>query len=142
MGGDYLTPVDVTSKQIQGGHATRPVRVRIGQRAFRNSLLANYGERCAFTGDLPPAVLEACHLYSYAQIGKHHEHGGILLRRDLHTLFDRGVITVDKHDRIDLAEQFHEFQIYRDLHQQPLSISLSDEQRRWFSLHWSQYRKS
>lgn len=58
------------------GHILEIVRVRRGQRQFREHLLGAQGETCAFTGEAPARVLEAGHLYSYAELGVHHEHGG------------------------------------------------------------------
>lgn len=141
MGGDYLAPLDVTGEQVRGGHTERPVRVRLGQAVFRNKLLRAYGPRCAFTGDLHASVLDACHLYIYAKVGKHHEHGGIVLRRDLHTLFDRGDLAVDSDDLIDVAEPFQAFSIYRELHRKPLAIDVNDKQREWLEMHWTLHRK-
>lgn len=142
MGGDYLLPIDATTAQIRGGHAVRPTRVRLGQSAFRKALLRSQGPRCAFTGDHPEAVLDACHLYSYAQLGKHHEHGGVLLRRDLHTLFDRGIIAVGPQDTIDVSEDFRKYPTYGELQGRPLSIAVNDEKRTWFALHWALHRGS
>ncbi|MGW5923824.1 HNH endonuclease [Nocardia fluminea] len=134
-------PLDATTRQMQDGHTTRPTRVRLGQREFRQNLLAKYDARCAFTGSLPSEVLDACHLYSYAKVGKHHEHGGILLRRDLHTLFDRGIIAVTNNDAIDVSEPYHGFPVYQELHGKALTIDVTPEQRKWFELHWSEHRK-
>ncbi|MFQ6398971.1 HNH endonuclease [Nocardia sp. KC 131] len=140
-GGEAFGPLDSTVRQIQGGHTTRPTRVRLGQREFRQALLAKYGPRCAFTGDLPDSVLDACHLYSYAKVGKHHEHGGVLLRRDLHTLFDLGKIAVDQNDLIDVCEPYRDFPTYSALHQKSLAVAVSPVQREWFELHWTEHRR-
>lgn len=74
--GDSLRALAVTENQIAGGHTTRPVRVRLGQPAFRAALFKQYGEECALTGPCRSAVLEACHLYSYAKVGEHKDQGG------------------------------------------------------------------
>lgn len=71
------------------------MRVRVGQAEFRLRLLARYGNVCAFSGPSPTAALEAAHLYSYAAEGRHHDDGGFLLRRDLHRLFDLGLLAVE-----------------------------------------------
>ncbi|MFD6354071.1 HNH endonuclease [Nocardia tengchongensis] len=142
MGGDVFGALDATTRQIQGGHVVRPTRVRRGQKDFRQQLLSKYNNRCAFTGTLPPAVLDACHLYSFAKVGKHHEHGGVLLRRDLHTLFDRGHIAVDHDGRIDVSEEYRRYPAYEGIHGQLLTITTTPEQRGWFELHWAEHRKS
>jgi hypothetical protein len=58
-------------------------------------MLGRYGEVCAFTGPQPPGALEAAHLYLYSKSPKHDLNGGLLLRCDLHALFDRWLITID-----------------------------------------------
>jgi DNA-directed RNA polymerase subunit RPC12/RpoP len=124
-----------------GGHASKVVRVRIGQPQFRKSMLQKYGETCAFTGPCPPQALEAAHLYSYAAVGKHHDSGGLLLRRDLHSLFDSGLLTINPADsRIDVDPLLSCFPEYERLNGQPLSVKLSSKQLRWVRAHWDQFR--
>ena len=81
--------------RIDGGHVEAMVRRRIGQHRFRERLLERYGPTCAITGEQPDAVLDAAHLYSFAERGTHQENGGLLLRADVHRLFDRLLLTVD-----------------------------------------------
>ncbi|MBP2190486.1 HNH endonuclease signature motif containing protein [Nocardia goodfellowii] len=102
--------------------------------------MAKYQERCAFSGDLHPSVLDACHLYSYAKVGQHHDHGGILLRRDLHTLFDSGDLAVDPDDPINVRQPFRDIPLYGDLHGKPLTIAMEPAQREWFRMHWALHR--
>ena len=73
-----LKPVAITQEQIIGGGRTpRQVSVRIGQPAFRAELVRKYGSVCAFSGPAPGEALEACHLYSYAEVGRHDIEGGL-----------------------------------------------------------------
>jgi hypothetical protein len=69
-------------------------RVRAGQPAFRRKLLAVYGGRCAVSGWGPDVVLEAAHVLVHARSGLNHVDNGLLLRADLHTLFDDGLLRV------------------------------------------------
>lgn len=80
---------------IDGGHIEAMVRRRIGQREFRERLLERYGPTCAVTGAQPDAVLDAAHLYSYASHEVHEVDGGLLLRADVHRMFDRLLLTFD-----------------------------------------------
>ncbi len=80
---------------LPGGHGLRVGRFRIGQQRFRQELLKLFGNRCAFTGGQPPAALDAAHLYRYSEVEEHRTDAGLLLRRDLHGLFDRLLITID-----------------------------------------------
>jgi putative restriction endonuclease len=71
-----------------------PVRPRLGQGAFRVLVTDAYGRRCAVTGERTLPVLEAAHIKPYSLSGPHDLENGLLLRSDLHTLFDRGYVTV------------------------------------------------
>ena len=67
---------------------------RLGQGSFRMSVTEAYGRRCAVTGERTLPVLEAAHIQSYSAQGPHAVQNGLLLRSDIHTLFDRGYVTV------------------------------------------------
>jgi len=68
---------------------------RLGQGSFRVLVADAYQRRCAMTGERTFPVLEAAHIYRYSLGGGHDLSNGLLLRSDLHKLFDRGYITVD-----------------------------------------------
>ncbi|MFF4727631.1 HNH endonuclease [Streptomyces mirabilis] len=126
---------------IPGGHRFAKVRCRIGQDAFRRELLEEQGELCAISGPAPADVLEAAHLYSYAESGEHHDFGGLLLRRDLHRLFDTGRIAVDPAtDLLDVDSGLDAYPLYQSLHGQPLALSLRSEHRLWLAAHWNSHR--
>ena len=82
-------------ERIPGGHSVGLSKTRVGQQRFREAMLGRYGEACAFTGPQPPGALEAAHLYLYSENPEHDLKGGLLLRCDLHALFDRWLITID-----------------------------------------------
>jgi hypothetical protein len=77
---------------------------RQGQGEFRQAVLRAYGFACAITGCDVPEVLEAAHIMSYAGNDTNHVQNGILLRADLHTLFDVGLMTFDPDWRVRLDE--------------------------------------
>ncbi|MEE1941391.1 HNH endonuclease signature motif containing protein [Streptomyces sp. TRM 70361] len=130
-----------TRLPIPGGHRESVVRVRVGQDAFRKQLLRDQGETCAFTGPAPAAALEAAHLYSYAESGEHHDYGGLLLRRDVHRLFDLGQIAVDPATgTLDVNDTLRAYPVYADLHGQPPAVRLRPEHRIWLSAHWHTHR--
>ncbi|MEU5543579.1 HNH endonuclease [Streptomyces sioyaensis] len=132
---------DATQQVIAGGHRTATVRARVGQAAFRKRLLDEQGQLCAFTGPAPAAALEAAHLYSYAANGQHHGGGGLLLRRDVHRLFDLGLIAVHpKHATLDVGEQLTDFPEYAILHGKPVLTQLRKEHRAWLAVHWDMHR--
>lgn len=126
---------------VAEGHRKATVRVRIGQAGFRCGLLEDYGAVCAVTGPAPDCALEAAHLYSYANTGKHHQFGGLLLRRDIHRLFDFGLIAVDPATGlIDVHESLQEFSEYWGLHGEPVFVPLVSGHHRWLKQHWQQHR--
>ncbi len=66
-----------------------------GAPRFRRALLHAYEGRCAMTRyDAPPA-LEAAHIIPYKGPQTNHPTNGLLLRADMHDLFDLGLIAVD-----------------------------------------------
>jgi hypothetical protein len=67
---------------------------RQGQGLFRRRLLEAYGRRCAITGCATEEVLDAVHITPYLGKATNHLTNGLLLRSDLHTLFDLGLIGV------------------------------------------------
>jgi len=70
------------------------VQQRLGQGAFRLLVTDAYQRRCAVTGERTLPVLDAAHIRPYAELGPHRLENGILLRKDLHALFDAGYVTV------------------------------------------------
>jgi hypothetical protein len=68
---------------------------RRGQPAFREHLLIAYRGQCAITGCALEAVLDAAHIIPYKGPETNHPANGLLLRTDLHTLFDLKLIAVD-----------------------------------------------
>lgn len=81
------------------------IRPRIGQGAFKILIADAYQRRCAITGEKTLPVLEAAHIKPYSLEGPHEVRNGLLLRRDFHTLFDRGYITVDKQLNVEVSHR-------------------------------------
>lgn len=137
---NFSTPADVQTEFPQG-HTHAVVRVRRGQRKFRDHLLKSQGALCAFTGTAPDRVLEAGHLYSYAQLGEHHEHGGLLLRRDIHRLFDDGWLAVDPASlKVSVYDELESYPQYAKLHDEQLHLQPQKQQIEWLGKHWSEHR--
>lgn len=83
---------------------------RLGQGSFRLSLLDAYEHRCAITGSRIAPALQAAHIRPYAKGGRHAVSNGLVLRSDIHTLFDRGYLGVDPDYRLRVSPQLrHEF---------------------------------
>jgi len=75
--------------------AIREVVVRQGQPAFRRRLIEAYEGKCAITDCSVQVLLEAAHIKNYSGAGHNKAKHGILLKADIHTLFDRGLVWVD-----------------------------------------------
>jgi len=84
------------------------MRPRLGQGGFRVVVLENYGRRCAITGEKTLPVLEAGHIKPYVEHGPHEPANGLLLRSDLHTLFDRGYLTVTNDYRVEVSRRIRD----------------------------------
>jgi len=66
------------------------IRPRLGQGAFRVLVTDIYQRRCAITQERALPALEAAHIRPYSDGGAHEAPNGLLLRRDIHSLFDAG----------------------------------------------------
>ncbi len=85
------------------------VAPRLGQGAFRIMVTDAYERRCVVTGERTLPVLEAAHIKPYSLVGTHEVSNGLLLRSDLHRLFDLGYMTVDPADlRVNVSRRIHE----------------------------------
>jgi len=93
---------------------------RLGQGGFRVAVMESYGRRCAITGERTLPVLEAAHIRPYSEDGPHLVSNGLLLRSDLHTLFDQHYLTVTKDMRVEVSrrirEEFSNGRDYYSLH--------------------------
>lgn len=91
----------------------KPIEIlpRIGQGIFRAIVTDAYSRRCALTGERVLPALEAAHIRPYAEGGPHLIGNGVLLRSDLHRLFDKGYLTITPDHRVDVSrriqEEFH-----------------------------------
>lgn len=94
---------------------------RQGQPHFRRTLLHAYEGRCAMSSyDAEPA-LEAAHIMPYRGAQTNHPANGLLLRGDIHDLFDLGLIAVDANAKLRLAGAL-EGTMYESLHGQSLRM--------------------
>lgn len=73
----------------------RDVVARQGQGQFRDALIRAYDGRCAVTGCDELYALEAAHIRPYRGEHTNITANGLLLRADIHTLFDLGLLAVN-----------------------------------------------
>jgi len=81
---------------------------RLGQRSFRLNVMLEYQRRCAVTGEKIWRVLEAAHIQPYSEGGEHQITNGLLLRTDIHRLFDLGYVTVTNDGHFEVGRQLKE----------------------------------
>ncbi|MEV1005260.1 HNH endonuclease [Nonomuraea sp. NPDC050202] len=81
---------------------------RLGQQAFQAVVLHAYERRCAITGDKIRPVLQAAHIRPLSAGGEHRLDNGLLLRSDVHTLYDRGYLAVDPQHRLLVSPRLRE----------------------------------
>src|SRR5947209_8453043 len=102
------------------------IRPRLGQGAFRLAVTDAYGRECAVTGGRVLPALEAAHIQSYSAGGEHSVSNGLLLRRDIHSVFDAGYLTFDEDLCVIVSErvrtEFNNGNEYRRLHGQKLRL--------------------
>lgn len=81
---------------------------RLGQRSFQAVVLDAYHRRCAVSGTHISPVLQAAHIRPVTAGGEHRLDNGLLLRSDVHTLFDRGYLGVDAKYRLRVSPRLRE----------------------------------
>jgi putative restriction endonuclease len=101
-------------------------RRRLGQGGFRILVTDTYDRQCAVTGEHTLPVLQAAHIKPVSEGGEHLVSNGLLLRSDVHTLFDRGYVTItpDLTFRVSrrLDEDWSNGKIYYALNNQRINL--------------------
>lgn len=87
----YFSPASLKDERER---KLREIVERRGQPDFRNKLIVAYGGRCSVTCCDAPAALEAAHIAPYSGPQSNHLTNGLLLRADIHTLFDLDLIGI------------------------------------------------
>jgi putative restriction endonuclease len=102
LAGDQAAPRTASGDRF--GKPTLMQR-RLGQGAFRLAVTDGYSRRCAVSGEKTLPILDAARIRSYASGGEHDVSNGLLLRTDIHKLFDRGFVTVTDDLRFAVSER-------------------------------------
>ncbi len=84
------------------------VRPRLGQGTFRVLVTDNYERACAVTGEKTLPVLDAAHIKPFSLVQEHDAQNGLLLRSDIHTLFDQGYVTVTPDHHFEVSRRLKE----------------------------------
>jgi len=90
---------------------------RLGQSSFKTAVLEAYEERCAITGSRIRPTLQAAHILPVSAGGEHSLDNGLLLRADMHVLFDQGYIGVSLDHRLQVSPRLRtDFEDGEDLY--------------------------
>jgi putative restriction endonuclease len=124
----------ISHLNIPGGlGAPTLIRPRLGQSSFRTAVLAAYERRCVVTGERTLPVLQAAHIRPFADVNEHDVRNGLLMRSDLHVLFDAGLVTVDPDLRFRVSSKIREMyengRDYYALHDRSIRSPRSRDQR-------------
>jgi hypothetical protein len=141
LAGSSISPISELSRLpnlIIGGHKIQVSRRRIGQQEFRLSLINRNGENCIISGAQPACVLEASHIRSFAEHESHSLDGGLLLRRDFHTLFDRRLIRINPENwEVETAPEIRQYATYGEIHRTKLEIpNAVKPNKEWLNDHY------
>ncbi len=112
--------------------APRVFEPRLGQGIFRVAVMDAYSRACAVTHEHSLPALEASHIQPYAKNGPHDVRNGILLRADLHRLFDQGYVTITPEYRVEVSPRlkldYQNGHSYYPLHGSLLSVPTSQNE--------------
>jgi putative restriction endonuclease len=107
------------------------VRRRLGQGGFRVLVSDAYGRRCAVTGEKTFPVLDAAHIQPVSKGGEHRVSNGLLMRSDIHKLFDLGYVTVSPAGEFRvsprLRDEWHNGVVYYALEKEPIRVPAASE---------------
>lgn len=84
------------------------IKQRLGQGAFKILVTSAYKRQCAISGEKALPVLQASHIKPFSEKGPNRVDNGLLLRSDLHILFDRGYLTITPKYEIEVSRKIKE----------------------------------
>ncbi|WP_050937235.1 HNH endonuclease [Vibrio harveyi] len=115
---------DKIAEKIVDEKTIRSIKSRRGQSEFRRNLLAKFHGRCCVSGCTITSVLEAAHIVPHSDITNYDPDNGLLLRADIHTLFDLGLIEISDKGIVSISTKLlgSEYEKYDNL---MLSINLT-----------------
>jgi hypothetical protein len=110
------------------------VTSRPNQAKFRKSLLANFNGKCLITQEVVNDVLIACHVHEVKDGGSDHSDNGVVLRADLHILFDKNKLRISQAGDVVFSPDISEASAYHNLAKKvilPKSVNLDLLRRRF-----------
>lgn len=98
------------------------IKARRGQPLFRKLLIEAYNGKCAVTQTAIEELLEAAHITPHAEGVNYSANNGLLLRADIHTLFDLRLLSIDENMRIHLSKSIKQSKEYGHLHLEKITL--------------------
>ncbi|WBA55420.1 HNH endonuclease [Providencia sp. 21OH12SH02B-Prov] len=119
--------LDMPSKE----YVLRSILQRRGQGLFREKLLLAYKNKCAVTGCQFQEILEAAHIQAYSEVGQEGNtiNNGILLRADIHTLFDLGLLKINENYTVELSNDLSQIDDYKNYQGKKINLPINKDDR-------------
>ena len=93
---------------LPGGYSDpATVKHRVGQGIFRTVVTEVYGRQCAVTREKALPALDAAHIRPFSETPQNYVNNGMLLRSDVHRLFDAGYVTVTPDYHFEVSDHIH-----------------------------------
>ncbi|KYC34779.1 hypothetical protein WA1_49525 [Scytonema hofmannii PCC 7110] len=120
---NYYTP---KRRKVFRKRIITSIAQRRGQPLFRKALLNAYNYCCAMSGCNAQEALEAAHIIPYCKTEDNNISNGLLLRADLHTLFDLNLIAIDpKTMQIRIAPSLLGTSYEKEIHNKFLQLPIN-----------------
>lgn len=129
---------DTDGSSITDAYRERLVQVRQGQADFRKKLFDKYGTICMLTGCKIPAVIEAAHIVPFSDSQDHNDNNGLLLRADLHILYDSHLLGITPDGEVCVVPAVSGAG-YSDLSGKKLTCDISVQMRQYLGIRFKTY---
>ncbi|MBU8902417.1 MAG: HNH endonuclease [Victivallales bacterium] len=113
-------------------------KIRKGQQKFRKRLMYIYQNRCVVTGWGPDDVLEAAHIYPFSESGINQITNGLILRADIHCLFDSYLLNIHPETFEIVLDSSLEETGYWEFNKRKISKSIDEQYpaKKFLHLRW------
>ena len=143
-------PLELDSELTSNDFELRPITIeklkrsrfvtyRKGQSRFQSIITAAYSNKFCITDETTPELLEAAHIQPYIDLESHHVKNGLLLRIDLHKLYDSGLMYIDEYFKVHISPEVKS-KYYQSLN--GVTIKLPENKNDYPSIAALQFRKS
>ena len=113
------------------------INQRKNQSKFKLNLLKKYNSQCLISKIKIPELIEAAHIYPHSRSGQNNVANGILLRSDLHILFDCGLLSINPENFNVIIDKSLAKTEYQKFHN--LKVDLTEESKEYLCLKQSHY---